>query len=128
MAIITGSDALVYIGGNEMSQANNWDLNVTTNFAEARVFGSGTNWPKRHVTGKDWSGTISMYYDSADTTVQTASISGTSPVAVLLYENRSDTTSYWYGTAWVDMSETVSVDGFVEMTANLTGDGPLQRF
>jgi len=133
MAKILGINALAYIGGTEIPQRNEWSLNISRELQEARVFQSasaGASWVDQIAGFRSWTGSMNGYYDdSSETLVGYAIGAGSTAVApLLLYESRADLTNYWYGLAWFEVSESTSVDGFVEINIDFTGDGALQRF
>lgn len=134
MAKLIGINALVYLGDTtaELGERNNWTLTVTRELQEARVFSTidqSTAWVEQEGGFRSWSGSISGYYDDTDETIVEAIVGGTSgKKALWLYEDRGCATSYWYGEAWVDIDENISVDGYAELNADFTGNGQLYRF
>ncbi len=47
---------------------------------------------------------------------------------VIVYESRSSLGRYWYGNAWVTISEEIDVNNVTTISAKGTGDGALTRF
>jgi hypothetical protein len=133
MAKILGINALCYIGGVEVPQRNEWSLNISRELQEARVFQAATaaaTWVDQTAGFRSWSGSMNGYYDDNSEVVNgwVVGSNSTGRGALLLYENRSELTSYWYGLAWFESSQTTGVDGFVELNIDFTGDGALTRF
>lgn len=134
MSKIIGLNALIYIGGiaAEVPQRNSWSLNVTRELLEARVFsavGAGSAWVEQEGGFRSWSGSVDGYYDDGDETlVDTIVGAGAGKKYMWLYEDRDTATNYWYGEAWFDIDQTVSVDGYAELSATFTGTGQIYRF
>jgi len=130
MAKLGGENALVYIGGTEAPQRNSWSLDVTRELREAKVFqagSAGSSWVENDAGFRSWSGSIDGYYEYGDESLQTASAEASASQSVYLYESRNNPTYYWYGTAFLDMSQTTGADGFVELNVTMTGTGALTR-
>lgn len=130
MAKISGRNAAVYVGGNVISQANQWSINVTRELSEARVFSGTTaadSWTDQIGGVRSWSGSINAYYDDSDESIVTVSANATARQPLYLYETRADTGTYWYGFAWFDMDESTSVDDVITLNMSFTGDGALTR-
>jgi hypothetical protein len=130
MAKIGGENALVYLGGTEVPQRNSWSIDVTRELREAKVFqggAAGASWVENSAGFKSWSGSLDGYYDNADETLVAGSVQATAEEIVLLYEDRGTLTRFWYGVAFLDMSETVGADGFVDLNTSMTGTGALVR-
>jgi hypothetical protein len=129
---ISGEKGAVYIGSVIAPQRSNWSIDVSRELREARVFSnvSGGSWVEQGSGFMSWSGSADGYYDdSSSTSIFTAVLGATAEQPMLFYENRLGAGSlhYWYGTAWIDVSENASVDGFVELNMSITGSGALQR-
>ena len=136
MSKVTGTNALVYIGGTPSApkvapQRNSWSLDMTRELIEARVFQDAAgeeSWVENIGSFKSWSGSVSGYYDDANEDLVAATVNSTSRNFILLYEDRSVLTRYWYGLAWFEMSQDTSADGVIELNVDFTGDGRLYRF
>ena len=131
MAKIGGENALAYIGGTEVAERNSWSIDITRELREAKVFqdaDAGASWVENDSGFKSWSGSIDGYYDNATETIVGVTAGSTLATIVLLYEDRNLLTSYWYGVAFFDMSESVSTDGYAELNSSMTGTGALLRF
>lgn len=94
---------------------SHWTLNASTDKVPVTAFGD-TN--KIYVQGlKDIQGTLSGFFDSATDTLFDASESA-DPVKMYLYPASGAPTIYWYGTAWVDASIDVDVNGAVGISGS----------
>ena len=133
MAKLGGENAIIYIGlSTEVPERNAWSLDITRELREAKIFqagAAGTSWVENSAGFKSWSGSFDGYYADDDETIVTSSHAVGTAVAITLYENRNGAGSlkYWYGTAFLDMSETVGADGYIELNATMTGTGALTR-
>jgi hypothetical protein len=131
MAKILGTNALVYIGGQEFPQRNSWSLSVERELREARVFQPGSaaaSWVENAGSFRSWSGSIGGYYDDVNEVGVQNTVGSVTRTTLHLYENRNTLTRYWYGWAWFSLSEDVSAEDFIELSVDFTGDGPLMRF
>lgn len=142
MAKILGINAVAYIGAtgsvNMIPQRNEWSLSIQRELQEARVFqaaGAGASWVDQTAGFRSWSGSMNGYYDDDPSTGAPGKLvsysigaNSTASAPLWLYEDRAKNTNYWYGNAWFEISETVNVDGFVELNCDFTGDGVLSRF
>lgn len=133
MAKLGGENALIYIGlSTIVSERNAWSLDITRELREAKVFqagAAGSSWVENSAGFKSWSGSFDGYYDNASEIIVTSSVDSAAEVAVTLYESRlgAGSLKYWYGTAFLDMSESISTDGYAELNATMTGTGALVR-
>lgn len=127
---ISGEKGIVYIDKSEAPQRSSWTINVTRELREARVFSndSGVSWTEQGGGYMSWDGSADGYYDDSDESLVTYSHGSSTARWVTLYESRFDTSTYWYGQAWIDMSETAGADNFVDFNITLNGTGPLARY
>lgn len=133
MAKISGDKGLVYVQGTEMPQRSSWNVDVTREMREGRVFNgsTGNSWVENASGFMSWSGSADGYFDNTNGgDVLTDLMETTEYQYITMYENRmgSGSSNYWYGTAWFDVSMTTSVDGFVDFNITFTGTGALLRF
>lgn len=92
-----------------------WSLDMPTDRVEVTSFEDAN---KVYVQGKrDISGEFSGFWDDTDDALFDASES-TTPVKLYLYPSADAPTSYFYGTAWVDASIEVGVDGAVAISGS----------
>ena len=124
MASIRGTNALCYIGGTKVPNANEWSIDIEQEKLEApHTFvcptDSSQQWVDR--AGGFWSASISisaLYDDTDDSPIDAA----TSDEAqeVILYPHCDATTKYWIGDVWTNISMTTGVDDYV--TVDISGD------
>lgn len=133
MSKILGINAMVYVGGTELPQRNQWSLTISRELTEGRVFQSASasaSWVDQTAGFKSWNGSVNGYYDDSDTKIQGLILgtASTTRQTIHLYEDRGTLANYWYGLAWFEANEDVTTDGFVEINVDFTGDGALRRF
>jgi hypothetical protein len=121
MAKYHGQRGRVYLstsGAGTAVQAvalSSWSLDMPTDRVEVTAF-EDTN--KVYVQGKkDISGEFSGFWDDTDDALFDAADS-TTPVKLYLYPSADAATRYFYGTAWVDSSIEVGVDGAVTVSGS----------
>jgi hypothetical protein len=118
----TGKDGLIYVGGSELVGANAWEINSTADFIEAPEFGD--TW-KKHVMGLlTWTGNISAW-DQGDEKILMTTAAGGASVVLLIYPDKSDTASYYSGSALFAASAAGSTTSPVSRNGDFTGDGAL---
>lgn len=91
-----GKNGLIYISGTEITGANEWSINITTDSAEIGQFSE--TWKKRVVGQHDWSGSITAWMHADSKVITNAAVADV-PVALLIYPNRADLTDYFSGNA-----------------------------
>lgn len=118
MAKYHGQGGRVYLstsGSGTAAQAvglSSWSLDMSTDTVEVTSF-EDTN--KVYVQGKrDISGEFSGFWDEADDALFDAAES-TTAVKLYLYPSKDAATRYFYGTAWLNASIEVTVDGAVSI-------------
>jgi len=121
MARYHGQGGRVYLsttGAGVAIQAINltkWSVKQPTDKVEVTAFEDGN---KVYVQGKrDISGEFSGFWDNTDDALFDAAESAT-PVKLYLYPASDVPTVYWAGTAWVDASIEVAVDGAVAISGS----------
>ena len=127
MTAIRGTNALVYLGGTKVPEANEWSLDIEQEKIEKpHTFvcpsSAGSSWTER--TGGYFSASLSIsaLYDDADDSPIDAATSD-SDQTVLLYPDCESATKYWTGTFRVDVSMTVGVDDYVSLDISGENDG-----
>lgn len=125
MAKYHGRKGVVYIStsasGNASSiQLTEWSLNMATDKVEVTSFGDGN---KTYVQGlKDLQGSLSGFWDSADTKMFDAANS-TDGIKMYLYPSSDASGLYFYGPAWLDASISVGVSAAVAITGSFVANG-----
>jgi len=129
MSSIRGTNALCYIGGTKVPEANEWSLDIEQEKIEApHTFvcpsSAGTQWVER--SGGYFSGSmsISALYDDTDDSPIDAALSD-SEQSVILYPDCESSTKYWIGDFWVDVSQTAGVDDYVTLDISGESDGQI---
>ena len=116
-----GRNGVVYLSTSGSGTASSvlalteWSLNQTTDKIETTAFGDSN---KTYVQGlKDLQGTFSGFWDDLETKVFAAADS-TDAVKIYLYPSSAKAGSYHYGTAWLDCSMNVGVNGAVSISGS----------
>jgi hypothetical protein len=124
MAAIRGTNAIVYMGGTKVPEANEWSLDIEQEKLEKpHTFvcpsNPATQWVTR--TGGYFSASLSItaLYDEADDSPIDAATSDETQT-VLLYPDCEAETKYFIGTFRLDFSMTASVDDYV--TLDISGE------
>lgn len=124
MARYHGKQGLVYIAPNgtgvavSITPLTEWSLDMAMDTVEVTAFGD-TN--KQYVAGlKDIKGSYSGIWDDTQDGLFTAADSGEA-VRMYLYPTSAELTSYWYGTAFIDVSISTGVSDAVKTSGNFTG-------
>jgi hypothetical protein len=116
-------DALIYWNGSVLDFRNDASISQDADVAEARPFVSSVAnaYPTKAPTWKNWTCSLSGYYDDADNTVQNAIRDGTS-AQIVIYPTRTNLTNYWYGTAFCNSCEAgMTSEDYGSMNAEFTG-------
>jgi hypothetical protein len=126
MAVYAGRKGVVYMSttgsgvASSVLHLSQWTLNAATDKIEVTSFLDAN---KTYVQGlKDLQGTLSGFFDDAETKPFTAADS-TDGTKLYLYPSADAPTIYWYGPAWLDYSIDTSVGGAVTMSANFAANG-----
>lgn len=129
MAKVTGRNAFVYVGGAEVPNRNSISISFDREVSEARTFQdvvAGGPWSEQIPGFRTWTVDINGYYDDADDTVL-GQINAAASQLVVAYESRENMGRYWYGYAWFNLAEEISVDDVVTLNMSGVGTGPLTR-
>ena len=120
---IHGINGMVYASGVHIESANAFTLNKTGEASPYRVFGA--SWISRVPGPRDWNASFGGIHDQDANNLQDM-VSGAGSVAVLLYPNRSDLTTYYSGSAiFTNFSHEVNSDGVETTSADCEGNGAL---
>jgi len=127
MATLRGTNALCYLGGTKVPQANEWSLDIEQEKIEApHTFvcptDSSAQWTERSGGYFSASFSIAALYDDSDDSPIDAAL-GDAEVEVLLYPNCDATTKYFIGKFWVDVSMGVNVDDYATVDISGESDG-----
>lgn len=130
MATYAGNGGAVYVSSNAVAEVKDFSLEITANTQEATVMNPTDSvdqgWVMQKVTTKSWTASINAIWDDADADGQGALTEG-SEVALKLYPSGNTTgKKIWDGDAIVTgISKNVSVDGLVEASISVVGNGHL---
>lgn len=129
MARLAGRQGAVYMnltsGGTAepVAYLTQWTLDASADRTDVTAFGDTT---KTYVSGlPDAQGTYSGWYDTASAQMYTAAVDGVAR-KFYLYPDRG-ASQYFWGTAFVDMSVDVSVDGAVSVDGSWAAATPFQK-
>lgn len=130
MATHAGYGGAVFVGTDAVAEVKDFTLDITANTADTSTLnasGDDAGWAKVALTLKSWTASLNVIWDDADAG-QGALTEGSS-VQVKLYP-RGTTAGYeiWEGAALVTgVSKTVAVDGLVEASITVTGNGHIDE-
>jgi len=127
MATHMGNGGLVKVSTATVLNIISWSLTESANIADDTTLGDAY---ATHITGgvKNWSGSVSGYFNEADTTGQELLVSGASIDLHLLVDGAT--------TGDIDFNGTVTIVGVERAVANdttttanftFTGNGPLTK-
>jgi len=130
MAKIRGTNALCYIGGTKVPEANEWSLDIEQEKIESpHTFvcpaDASSQWTERSGGYFSASLSISALYDDSDDSPIDAATSDAEQ-EVILYPDCESATKYFVGDFWVDVSIGVSVDDYVTTDISGESDGEVQ--
>ena len=117
-----GKNGLIYVSGTEIFGANAWDLAIAHDGTEYNVFNDF--WKNVFSGMAGWSGSIAALADQATKVLFTAaSFDGT--VALLIYPDSTDITTYYSGNAVFGFGASADLTSAVARAGDFTGDGAL---
>lgn len=123
MAYICGKNGLIYISGAEWADANAWSISIEKDVSGYSVFGD--TYERQCVGLIRWSGSLSGFHDQDGKQLQDAAVA-TIAVALLIYPDRTDNTTYYNGSALFSFDSAGEVGGAaVTANASFTGSGAL---
>ena len=117
-----GKNGLIYVSGTEIPGANAWSISIESDTIEYAKFGD--TWKNNFAGLKGWSGSIGALHDQAAQVLQTAA-AAVVVVALLIYPDRTDGSTYYSGNAIFSFSSDAGMDSPVGQSADFTGDGAL---
>lgn len=129
MARVFGENALVYIGGTQVPLANEWSVDIEQEKIESpKTFvcpiSAASSWIEKSGGFFSASGSVSALYDSASAT-HIDLVLADAAVAILLYPY-CDSTKYWMGNAWVQLSMSAPVDNYVTVDYDWESTGQVR--
>ena len=124
MATHHGNEGVVKIGSDTVGEVTEFSVESGIDVADDTVMGD--TW-KTHLTGqKEWSGSVSCFWDEGDTTGQEALTEGASVTLKLCPEGYTTGDKYLSGTATVTrITLSASKDAVVTRAFQFQGNGAL---
>lgn len=124
MATYVGKNGAVYNGANAIAEIKDWSLETTSEVVSDTVMGD--SWVSNKPTLKSWTSSFNAIWDDADSNGQLALVEG-AELTINLYPTGKTTGEVeWSGACIVtSVSKTAAVDGLVEASFSVTGNGPL---
>lgn len=123
MPVLVGNAGSVKLAADTVAEIDKWSLNFGPNLVASESFGD--SWEEKTATIRKWSGTFSGRFDNTDTNgavaLRAAALNGTT-VALRLYTTGS---TYYSGTAFIEVSKDVEETGLVTFSCSFTGSGAL---
>lgn len=122
MANHKGSEGVVKVGSNTVAEVKDWSLTQSSDTVEDTAMGDSARTYKPSLTSA--SGSISCFWDEADTTGQGAMTAG-SEVTLNLYPegDTSGDTYYTLSAIITEEGASASFDGMVEATFSFQANG-----
>lgn len=117
-----GVNGLAYVSGGEIEGASAWSVAIDTQSAEYVKFGD--DWVNRVPGVNDWRASLTAWHDQDAKKLQDAAVARVA-VAVLIYPDRADLTTYYNGSGIFSFTSEGNTTSVVGQTANIVGDGEL---
>ena len=128
MATHAGYGGAVYVGTNAVAEVKDFTLDITANTQDVTTMGASgddAGWTKVQATLKSWTASLNVIWDDGDAGQQALVEAAT--VTIKLYP-RGTGNELWEGSAIVtSVSKSVSVDGLVEASISVTGNGHIDE-
>lgn len=118
---VSGINGLIYVSGHEIIGANAFEIAINKAAVEGAHFGQA--WQDREAGIKDWSGSITAWFDQDSDYLYHAATS-TETVPVVLYPKRSVLTDYWSGNAvFTGWRTSVDIGSLISHSVDFQGSG-----
>jgi hypothetical protein len=124
MATHVGKGGAVYVATNAVAEIKDWTLDTSSATVGSTTMGN--DWETSKATLKSWSASFNAIWDDSDSTGQGALVEGAG-ITIKIYPT-GNTSGYieWSGACIVEsVSKTGSVDGLVEASFSVTGNGAM---
>ena len=124
MSTYAGVGGAVFSGTNAVAEIRDWSLELTGATADSTVMGTAGSFMTVKPTLKSWTSSFSVIWNDSDSNGQGAFVEG---AAVTLYPSGNSSGQVkWTGAAVVtSVTKNASVDGLVEASFTVTGNGAL---
>jgi hypothetical protein len=124
MATHSGRLGAVYSGSAAIAEIKDWSLEESSEVTAATVMGD--SWVKNTPTLKSWTASFNAFWDYTDTDGQGTLTPGAQVILNLYPEDNVSTKKYWTGNCIItSVSKSAAVDGLIEASFSVTGDGAL---
>lgn len=125
MANFKGKDGTVRAGGQVVGEVKSWDITETANEVDASKMGS--DWTSVQSTQLSWAGSLSLFWDPADTGQLQMGI-GTLVTLDLYPRGNTATLQRYTGQALItSVGRPQAFNGLVELNVEFTGNGTLTK-
>jgi hypothetical protein len=126
MATHKGSEGIVKVGTDSVSEVRSYSIEETADTLEDTSMGDSARTYKSSLTS--FSGSLDVFWDETDTTGQGALTIGSEVTLNLYPEGDTAGDTYYTGTAIVTgVTRTGSFDGLVEASVSVQGTGALTQ-
>ena len=126
MATHKGSEGIVKVGTDSVSEVRSYSIEETADTLEDTSMGDSARTYKSSLTS--FSGSVDVFWDETDTTGQGALSIGSEVTLNLYPEGDTAGDTYYSGTAIVTgVTRTGSFDGLVEASVSVQGTGALTQ-
>jgi hypothetical protein len=124
MATYIGLNGAVYSGSNAVAEIKDWSLETSSEVVSATTMGDA--WAKNKPTTKSWTASFNAIWDDADTTGQGTLVEGAEITLNLYPSGNTSSKKEWQGDCIItSVSKSASMDGMVEASFSVTGNGAL---
>lgn len=126
MSTYAGVGGAVFSGTNAVAEIRDWSLELTGATADSTVMGTSGSFMTVKPTLKSWTSSFSVIWNDSDSDGQGAFVEGASVTLALYPSGNSSGQIKWSGAAVVtSVTKNASVDGLVEASFTVTGNGAL---
>ena len=126
MSTYAGVGGAVFSGTNAVAEIRDWSLELTGATADSTVMGTSGSFMTVKPTLKSWTSSFSVIWNDSDSNGQGAFVEGAAVTLNLYPSGNSSGQVKWAGAAVVtSVTKNASVDGLVEASFTVTGNGAL---
>ena len=130
MATYAGNGGAVYVGSNAVAEVKDFSLEITAATSDTTVMNPASGdegWTTQKVTTKSWTSSVNCIWSDSDAG-QGALLEGAEVELKLYPSGQTSTKKEWIGQAIVtSVSKNVSVDGLVEASISVVGNGHISE-
>ena len=126
MSTYAGVGGAVFSGTNAVAEIRDWSLELTGATADSTVMGTSGSFMTVKPTLKSWTSSFSVIWNDSDSNGQGAFVEGAAVTLNLYPRGKSSGQVKGSGAAVVtSVTKNASVDGLVEASFTVTGNGAL---